>query len=103
MDAERLREIATGPAFQCHKTVDYAHWNDRRKRQGDRPQQCAGLMAVLARDGADNQIMQLAQRLGSLDTAALDPKREAYATWADVLKAHRAKNGKDRKNGKTKQ
>jgi hypothetical protein len=43
----RLREIKNAPAFQCHKTVDYDEFDDPRKRQGDRPQRCAGLVAVL--------------------------------------------------------
>jgi hypothetical protein len=62
--------------------------DDDNAWQGDRPQQCAGLMSVLTREGADNQIMQVAQRLGHLDVAALDPNREAYDSWADVLAAH---------------
>jgi hypothetical protein len=86
----RLHEIFRQDAFQCHRTVDYAHWNDPRKRQGDKPQQCAGLMAVLAREGKPNTIMQVASRLGHLDLAALDPEHEAYDTWADVLRAHGA-------------
>jgi hypothetical protein len=82
----RLAEIRKGPAFQCHKTL--ARLDDGENWQGDRPQQCSGLMSVLSREGADNQIMQVAQRLGHLDVAALDPDREAYETWADVLAAH---------------
>jgi hypothetical protein len=82
----RLAEIYGATAFQCHRTL--AHLDDGEHWQGDRPQQCAGLMAVLAREGAENQIMQVAQRLGHLDVAGLDPDREAYDTWADVLAAH---------------
>jgi hypothetical protein len=84
----RLREIKHGPAFQCHKTVDYSEWDDPEKRAGDRPQQCAGLMAVLAREGATNTIMQVAERFGHLDLRTLDPNNEAYETWASVLEAH---------------
>jgi hypothetical protein len=84
--AGRLAEIREGPAFQCHRTLRHLH--DGEHWQGDRPQQCAGLMTVLARDGADNQIMQVAQRLGHLDVAGLDPDCEAYDSWADVLAAH---------------
>jgi hypothetical protein len=84
----RLREIMHGTAFQCHKTVDYEQWDDDVKRQGDRPQQCAGLMAVLAREGKTNTIMQVAERFGRLDLTKLDPRNEAYANWRAVLKAH---------------
>jgi hypothetical protein len=82
---ERLREIAEAVAFQCHKTVVYG---DHAPAPGDRPQQCAGLMAVLHREGRPNQIAQLAQRLGALDPAALDPAGEAYASWPAALEAH---------------
>jgi hypothetical protein len=86
---DRLEEIRVSPAFQCHRTVDYEQWDDVDGRQGDRPQQCAGLMAVLHRMGEPNQMMQIAERLGTLDPAALDPDGEAYPTWISVRKAHR--------------
>lgn len=86
----RLREIHAAPAFQCHKTVDYdTDDDDRESRAGDRPQQCAGLMAVLARDGEPNQIMQVAMRLKALDVSTLDPRAEAYSTWREACAAHR--------------
>jgi hypothetical protein len=84
----RLAGILSAPAFQCHKTVDYGNFDHPIKRQGDNPQQCAGLMAVLAREKAANQIMQVASRMGHLDLSTLDPDREAYESWSDVLKAH---------------
>jgi hypothetical protein len=82
---ERLREILNAPAFQCHKTVDYA---DDDPRPGEKPQQCAGLMAVLHRSGKPNQIMQVAERLDALDPTALDPDGEAYACIEDAVRAH---------------
>ena len=82
---DRLIEIREAPAFQCHKTVDYGA---DRARQGDRPQQCAGLMAVLLSEGAPNTIMQVGMRLGALDPARLDGAL-AYARWEDALAAHR--------------
>ncbi|MDX2277733.1 MAG: hypothetical protein NW206_19960 [Hyphomonadaceae bacterium] len=86
---ERLEEIRRAVAFQCHKTVDYSvDRDDREARAGDKPQQCAGLMAVLTREGEPNQIMQIAERLRALDPSKLDPRGEAYASWADVERAH---------------
>ena len=82
----RLREIRRAVAFQCHKTVDY-ETEDREKRQGDRPQQCAGLMAVLAREGEANQITQVAGRFG-VDLSGLDPDNEAYESWDAAVAAH---------------
>jgi hypothetical protein len=85
----RLREIRRATAFQCHATVDYKAFDDDEKRQGDRPQQCAGLMTLLHRLNQPNQIMQVAERLGHLNPATLDPKHEVYATWAEAMRAHR--------------
>lgn len=82
---ERLTEIFDAPAFQCHKTVDYA---DDEPEAGDRPQQCAGLMAVLFRAGRANQIMQVAERLGTFDPTMLDPRGEAYGSIAEAVEAH---------------
>lgn len=85
LERERLEEIVRAVAFQCHKTVDYS---GDEPDKGAKPQQCAGLMAVLHREDQLNQIMQVASRLGVLDCDQLDPKQEAYASWAEVLKAH---------------
>lgn len=85
---DRLREIYRSPAFQCHKTVDYDNYEDRERRAGDRPQQCAGLMAVLHRSGEHNQIMQLAERLTDFDPATVDPDREAYDSVDQATAAH---------------
>jgi hypothetical protein len=84
-----LRDIRNGPTFQCHKTVDYDHFRDPIKRQGDNPQMCAGLIAVLHRDGDDNTIMQIASRVWGVDFSGFDPDNEAYPTWAAVVEAHR--------------
>lgn len=82
----RLVEIKHASAFQCHKTVDYS--DEDHPDRGNRPQQCAGLMAVLHREGCGNQMMQVGQRFGALDPAKLDPKGETYESWQDVLMAH---------------
>jgi hypothetical protein len=84
---ERLEMIQHASAFQCHKTVDYD--GDGKSNAGDRPQQCAGLMSVLERENKRNQITQVAVRLANFDPSALDPLRETYESWFEVLKAHR--------------
>lgn len=85
---ERLDEIVTAPAFQCHKTVDYDNFEDDELRQGEHPQQCAGLMAVLHREDMPNQIMQVAERLGAFDPSKLDPDNEAFDGLESVYAAH---------------
>lgn len=84
---QRLEEIRHGPAFQCHKTIDYDNFDDDRLRQGETPQQCAGLMAVLYAENSPNQIMQVAERLGALNREQIDGT-DAYASWNAVLNAH---------------
>lgn len=88
---ERLAEICNSPSFQCHKTVVYGEADDGEESHspGAKPQHCAGLAAVLHRMNWPNQIMRIAERIGSLDCATLDPDNEAYATWAEVLRAHK--------------
>lgn len=92
LDPGRIYKIATASAFQCHKTVDYSNSDDEdgfeHPAPGQHPQQCAGLMAVLHREDKLNQIMQVAERLGSLDCTMLDPRNEAYDCMADVYRAH---------------
>ncbi len=75
----RLKEIREASAFECHKT---AYNKDAHA------QQCAGLMAVLHNERAPNQIMQVAMSLGGISFENLDPKKQAYGTWEEVLKAH---------------
>lgn len=88
LGARRLDEIVNATAFQCHKTVDYDHYDDAEARSGDRPQQCAGLMAVLHRSDRHNQIMQVAERLTDFDPATVDPDGVAYASVEDATRAH---------------
>lgn len=87
LNPKRLEGIRKAPAFQCHKTTVYFD-ETGDVAPGERPQQCAGLMATLHRDGRPNQIMQIASRLGALDLGALDPRREAYETWEAAKAAH---------------
>lgn len=86
---ERVEEIRDGIAFQCHKTIDYDQFDDTMARQGDRPQQCAGVMAIHAREGTLNRIMGFAVYLGELDLDALDPQQECYNTWDEAIEGMR--------------
>lgn len=85
----RFEEIITATAFQCHRTVDYSEADlGERGKQGDNPQQCAGLMAVLARSGRYNAIMRAAMLWGYLDPKQLDPRNEAYSGIVEAHAAH---------------
>lgn len=87
----RIDEIMSADAFQCHKTVEYGqdNYGNQTYDQGDKPQQCAGLMAVLHREGKPNQIMRIAERVGAVTFDDIDPRNEAYASIADVKEANR--------------
>ena len=85
----RLDEIFSAPAFQCHATVDYSEdieGNDTHG-QGDNPQQCKGLMSLLAYEGQPNQIMQVAERFGecSVESHKCDG---TYQTFQEAIEAH---------------
>lgn len=83
---KRLEEIRDGDGFQCHKTIDYGSF-DNAGRSGDRPQQCAGWMALHAETLAP-AIMQLAARMRVLDVTELDPDGVAYPDWPAAFVAH---------------
>jgi hypothetical protein len=83
----RLDEIVAASAFQCHKTVDYEQLADSAPQQGKKPQQCAGLMAVLHAEGAPNQIMQVAQRLAGFDAGKIETE-DTFGSLAEVYAAH---------------
>ena len=87
MTKRRLDEIFRSPAFQCHKTLLYDD-DGQPVVNGPKTQQCAGLMAVLHREGQANTIMQVAERLGYLDPETLDPDGEAYASIDEAQAAH---------------
>lgn len=93
LSKERLKEIFAASAFQCHATVHYD--GDTVDEEGftvpdsgDKPQQCAGLMTVLHREGIPNQIMQIAERVGFFDPSKLDPSNEVYGDIRAVFLAH---------------
>lgn len=93
--ADRLDQIFEAPAFQCHKTVIYDEDEDGESftSPGEKPQQCAGLMAVLHRSNHHNQIMQVAERLGHLDPTTIDPAGEAYDSIESARAAHGVLDG----------
>lgn len=80
----RVQSIADGPAFQCHKTVDYS---GDEPSHGDKPQQCAGLMAVLLNERRPNQIMQVAERLGHFKPDEVE-RAGCYRSIKEARRAH---------------
>jgi hypothetical protein len=93
LPAGRLTEIFEAGAFPCHKTVDYDEDEDTGEEihSMEQAQQCAGLMALLWREGRPNQIMRVAMRIEDLEPDDLDPDGKAYATFAEAREAHGSK------------
>lgn len=83
---ERVRGIVDAPAFQCHKTLDFDA-DDGEGRAGDQPQQCAGLMALLHKEGRANQIMRVAERISNFDASKIDASG-VYDSTEDAIAAH---------------
>ena len=81
---ERVLEILGGgkghwwPAdsFACHKTIDYSKKDSGRVLSSS--QQCAGVMAILLKEGKPNTAMQIAERLKLWDPSRLDPTAPFY-------------------------
>jgi hypothetical protein len=94
---ERILEIVNGPAFQCHKTVDYTHHDDPILRQGQSPQQCAGLMSLLRKIGRPNQIMRVAEYFGVNLNHLYDGN--TYDNLQEVLDAHTGNEAMRSKSG----
>ncbi len=81
----RVREITDAVAFQCHKTVVYG--DGKNFDRGDNPQQCAGLMALLHKEGRPNAIMQVAKRLNCFDASVIDGS-QVYNSVKEAIAAH---------------
>jgi len=84
---ERLDEIFFAKAFQCHKTLPH---ESHGTAEAENPQQCAGLMAILAKEKRPNVIMKIALATPSytLDLDAFDPKNETYDSMEEAKEAH---------------
>lgn len=87
ISAERLEGFARATTFSCHNMTGVL---------GNRSdlQPCAGLVAVLRREGRQNAMMAAIEAMRAFGVAGLpdlnrvDADGEAYASWADVLRAH---------------
>jgi len=89
---ERLEEIFEAPSFQCHKSVDYSGDDPAH---GDRPIQCAGLIALQHKEGKPNQITQVANRLIGYNPVIIDGS-DVFDSYDECLSYHNlCKRGSD--------
>lgn len=98
LSPERVRQILGGgdhwwPAasFPCHRTIIYG--DDENGDTTTIPpsaQQCAGVMAILHRENRPNDAMQVVERWGLWNPAALDPTAPFYASTEDAIRGQEA-------------
>src|SRR5262245_45443771 len=93
----RVREILGNPkghkwwpaaSFPCHKTIDYS---SDRTIIPKTAQQCAGVMAILHREGRPNDAMQLAERMGMWSPSKLDWSAPFYESTQAAIDGQRRK------------
>jgi hypothetical protein len=89
LSAGRITQIADAEAFQCHKTLGERD-DDGNADAGEKPRQCAGLMATLRNEGSPNSIMRLGIALGELNMADLDPDKDAFDGVVEAIHEHGA-------------
>jgi hypothetical protein len=84
-------------SFPCHKTTDLDEdTQERLNTSGE--QQCAGALIILEKNGGSTQLMRISERLGMYDRTKLDMDAPVYATFADMVKAHRPKKKRKKKS-----
>lgn len=66
-----IDDLHADKTFSCHKTINYDDRDDTSNNQF-----CAGAMNYLIKEGIPNQPMQIAQRLGLMDTSKLKGKEK---------------------------
>ena len=75
-------------SFPCHRTIIYGEDENGDTETTIPPtaQQCAGVMAILHRENRPNDAMQIAERLGMWNPAALDSTAPFYASTEDAVR-----------------
>lgn len=71
--ADALLGGTPGRTFACHETT---HHDDESGEHVQRPdeQHCVGALLLVESEGAANQMIQVAERLGLFDPEVIDPK-----------------------------
>lgn len=73
--------------FSCHKTVTYG--DDGESVFTPKEQHCAGALILVAKTGAANSMLQIAERFGIYDPAKIDMDAPVYDTGDDMIAAMR--------------
>lgn len=91
----RLEEVFRSVAFQCHDTVEYF---DEGNRQGDNPQQCAGLIILQYKEKDANAITQVATRTIGYDPSNLREQDQVYDNYQECVEGHNGTPARRRQN-----
>ena len=74
--------IGEGRAFPCHKTTQF-DGDGAFEPDVDRNKQCAGAMILALKENRPTDIMQVGERLGWFDPAALTDRDDVYHSFAE--------------------
>ncbi len=89
LSQDRLQEIFDAEAFQCHKTVVYGDDDaGPTTEQGDKPEQCYGLMSLLEHEQTSNTIMRVAYAFRTIKPGE-HRSEETYKSFEEAIKAHK--------------
>lgn len=85
IDGRKLQQT-----FPCHMTtVDDEDEDCGERHVTPNSQHCAGAMIVLEHEGAPNQMMRIAERLGLYDRSKLEMDQPVFKTLKEFVKAQR--------------
>lgn len=79
--------LLRGESFPCHKTIDYRF--SAKGRVTKNTKMCGGAAVMLAHMDQPNAIMQVAERLGCLDTENIKKNSPVYKTPEEMIEAHK--------------
>jgi hypothetical protein len=82
---EIATSIANGAIFSCHKTVEYELDEEPITKESSF---CAGALLVMENEGAPNQAVRMAERMGLYDAAAMDRSAPVVASFAAFVEHH---------------
>lgn len=84
---EICRSLLAGRTFACHETTipdEDDDASDETMREGPNTQHCAGALIFLEQQDAPNQLMRIAERLGTYDRRRLSKKVPVFQS-ADAM------------------
>jgi len=89
LNRARVREIVeslrSGAIFPCHETTEFD--DDGEPIRNDGEIHCAGALIVMEREEEPNQMMRIAERLGSYDRSKLVMDAPVFDSFEEMIEA----------------